>query len=144
MPVVRLVRQQEAGTLAILALEGAIVGAQLGDVQAALAAALEELRLHQMPLAIGCAPDGVRVTNAQMRVLFDLLRGPEHAVSVLVEALGQIGHTRVFRKRGRIEYRHMWRIRCGHLVSIDLQSAHGTHDLLLAELLCAKESVRGK
>lgn len=144
MPVVRLARQEQARTLAIFALEGAVVSAQFGDVHAAFAGALEELRLHQMALTISCAPNSIGVANAKICTLFDRLWCPEHAVAILIEALGQIRHAGVFRKGGRVEDGHVWRIRCGHLVSIDLQSAHSSHDLLLAEFLGAKESVKGK
>jgi len=139
VPFVRLGGQHQSAALAILALNSAVVGVQLGDIHTSLAGTLEQLCLHQVALAIGGAPHGVRVADAQVGVLLDLARCPEDAVSVLVEALGQIGQAGVLRKGGGIKDRYMRWISGGHLVSIYLQSTNCFHNLLLGELLCFKE-----
>lgn len=96
-----------------------------------------------MPLAIGGAPHGVRVANAQVGILLDLSRCPQDAVAVLVEALGQVGQAGVLREGGRVEDSHVRWIRGGYFVAIDLQGTHCSHDLLLAEFLGFEESVWG-
>jgi len=61
VPIVLLAGKHQSAALAILAFDCAVKSVQFGDIHASLAGALEELRLHQMALAIGGAPHGVRV-----------------------------------------------------------------------------------
>jgi len=97
-----------------------------------------------MALAIGGAPHGVRVADAQVGILLNLARGPQNAVSVLVEALGQIGQAGVLREGGRVKDPHVRGICSWHLMTIYLESAHCSHNFLFGKFLSFEEPVKIK